>query len=150
MDIVNALETATSRKVKSIQADWGGEFRNQELETKLQQRGTKLKETVPYHSETNAVVERTNRTIFTMNRTLLCAAKMPKGMWNFASAWSAYTKNRVPHKSIGTSPIKRIFPETNIKKQRNNLRIFGENVVCFDYAVTDKLSARSYEGKIMW
>ena len=149
MEIIMALETATSRKVKGIQADWGGEFRNNELEAELRQRGTIMKETVPHHSETNAVVERANRTIFTMNRTILAAAKMPKGLWDYASAWSAYTKNRVPHKSIGTSPIKRMFPETDIEAQRSNLRKFGEKVVCYDYAPKDKLSARSYAGRII-
>ena len=93
MDIIVALETATSKRVKAIQADWGGEFRNQELEDELRQRGTTMKETVPHHSETNAVVERANRTIFTMNGTILAASKLPKGLWDHASAWSIYTKN---------------------------------------------------------
>ena len=69
MDIVTALETACRKntKVRTIEADWGGEFRNPKLEEALRQRGTTLKETIPHHSETNPVVERANPMIFTMH-----------------------------------------------------------------------------------
>ena len=71
MEIITALETACGKNttVRTIEADWGGEFRNQKLEEKLRQRGTTLKETIPHYSETNPVVERGNPTIFTMYRT---------------------------------------------------------------------------------
>ena len=99
--IINALEKATTHHVAQIQADWGGEFRNKELAKELQQRGITLKETVPRHSETNGIAERTNRTIFTMSRTaILASGDLPKSLWDKASAWAAYTKNRLPHKSL--------------------------------------------------
>ena len=108
-----------------------------------------MKETIPDYSETNAIVERADRTIFTMNRTILAEARLPKGMWHYASAWSAYVKNRVPHKSLkGASPMKRMFPETDLEGQRSNLSKFGEKVTCFDYTVTDTLSSRSFQGRI--
>lgn len=150
MDIISALKTACNEKVQIIQADWGGEFRNEKLETELMQRGTIKKETVPHHSETNPVVERANRTIFTMNRTIIAASRLPNGMWDKASLWSTYVKNRIPHKTLkGASPIKIMFPETHLQEQRRNLRKFGEKVRCFDYSVSDKLSPRFFEGRII-
>ena len=150
MNIVVALETVCEKQVKSIQADWGKEFRNQDLETELRQRGTTMKETVPYHRETNAVVERANRTIFTMNRIIIAQSGLPRGMWDYASAWSAHTKNRVPHKSLNNkSPIRILFPESDLTQQRANLRKFGEEVICYDYSITDKLSPRSFQGRII-
>ena len=138
-----ALETACGNgaKTKSIQADWRGEFRNQILEEELRSSGTILNETISHHSETNPVVERANRTIFTMNRTILAASGLFKGLWDHASAWSAYTKNRIPYKSLqGESPIHRMFHESDMTQQRNNLRVFGEKVASYNYITTDKLS----------
>jgi len=97
IEIINILEKAAEYLVKMIQADWGGEFRNKDLQTELRQRGIQLKETVPRHSETNAVAERANRTIFTMSRTALIAAEIPKGYWDKASLWAVYVKDRLPH-----------------------------------------------------
>ena len=87
VEIINALEKATTHQVSQVQADWGGEFRNKELSTELKQRGIILKETMPRHSETNAIAERMNRTILTMSRSAIIAAKnLPKSLWDKASA----------------------------------------------------------------
>jgi len=59
-----------------------------------------LKETVPKHSETNAIIVRANRTILETGRTVLNVAGIPKGNWGKASDRAAYTKNRVPHKTL--------------------------------------------------
>lgn len=151
MSIITSLETACNYgKVKAVQADWGGEFRNKELEEELRQRDTLMKETVPHHSETNPVVERVNSTIFTMNKTFIAQSGLPKGMWDKTSLWSAYVENRLPHRTLGgDSPIRKMFIESNLEEQRRNLWKFGEKVIYFDYQVTDKLSARSYEGRII-
>ena len=150
MDIIIALETACWEKVSTIQADWGGEFRNTELETELRHRGTKMQETVPHHSETNPVVERANRTIFSMNCTSLATSGLHKGPSDVVSAFSVYTKNRVPDKALnGASPRKRMFPETDLAAQRSNLRKFREKVICFAYDAQDKLSPTSYEARIV-
>jgi len=89
------LEKATNSQynVKFIQADWGGEFRNKNLQTELRQGGIQLKETVPQHSETNAVAERANCTILSMSRTALIAVELPKGYWDKVSVWAVYVKN---------------------------------------------------------
>lgn len=151
VETINALEKTTNNQylVSQIQADWSDEFRNKELATELRQRGITLKETVPHYSGTNAIAESMNRTIFTMNRTAIIASGLPKSLWDTVSAWSAYTKNRVPHKSLnGTTPVE-VFLKKDPVIERSNLRPFGQKVTCFDYEVQDKLSKRSYEGRIM-
>jgi transposase InsO family protein len=65
------LKLPATLKVCQVQADWGGEFRNDRLAENLRKRGIQLKETVPGHSETNGIIERTNRTIMAMNRTAI-------------------------------------------------------------------------------
>ena len=153
IEIINVLEKATIHQVSQIQADWGGEFRNKALASELKQRGITLKETVPRHSETNAIAERINRTILEMSRTAIIATNgtLPKSIWDKASAWAAYTKNRVPHKSLkGKTPIE-LFLEKDPVKARSNLRPFGQTVTCYDYEVraSDKLAPRSWEGQLV-
>ena len=80
---IKQLEVASNHKIQTIQADWGGEFRNNTLAQWCQNKGIKLKETVPHHSETNAVIERLNRTLQDMARTAMIAAGM-KGLWGDA------------------------------------------------------------------
>jgi len=118
---INEMEAATNLRLSKLQANWGGEFRNQELETELQQWGIILKPTIPKHSETNAIIERANRTILEMCRTVLISAGLPKGLWDKASDAMAYTKNRVPHKTLqGKTPIE-IFLSKDPVKERANL-----------------------------
>ena len=122
VEVLNILEKASEYPAKMIQADWGGEFHNKDLQTELRQRGIQLKETVPRHSETNAVAERANRTVFTMSRTALIGAEIAKGYWDKASLWAVYTKNRLPLKSLskGKTPIKLLL-NIHIEQQRANL-----------------------------
>ena len=126
---INLLENQTSHNVQSIQADWGGEFRNKDLETWCKKRGIELKETVPHHSETNAIIERLNRTLQDMARTVMIAAGV-KGLWGDAIQWAAYTKNRIPHKTLGISPIEALF---NKEVNRSNLRPFGQAIMIHLY-----------------
>ena len=110
-----------------------------------------MKETVPRHSETNTVVERANRTIFTISRTALIAANMAKGYWDKASPWAIYVKNHLPHKALpkGLTLIEILLPTTPSETLHSNLRPFEQKAKCFDYEVTDKLSVREYEGRII-
>ena len=57
---IKEIQLATGRKVRTIQADWGGEFKKGALNTWCKAKGIIQKETVAYHSETNAIVERLN------------------------------------------------------------------------------------------
>jgi len=84
-DLENQMEAATNLRVSQVQADWGGELQNTDLEKELKQRGIISKETVPRHSETNAAIEGANRTIVTMSRTALIGAGLPRGLWNRVS-----------------------------------------------------------------
>jgi len=84
-----------------------------------------------------------------MSRTGLIAAGLPKGLWDRASDSASYTKNRLPHKALGgKTPIEIILAKDPVN-ERKNLRPFGQRVSCYDYEVKDKLSARSYEGRII-
>ena len=103
---IKEIQLATGRKVKAIQADWGGEFKNGILNTCCKPKGIIQKEIVAYHSETNAIIERLNRTLQDIARTAMIGAEL-KGLWGDAIKWTAYTKNRIPHENLsGMTPAK--------------------------------------------
>ena len=130
-DTTDTLKQAIKQlgKPQSIQADWGGEFRNNAMAQWYHNKGIKLKETVPHHSETNAVIERLNRSLQDMARTAMIAAGM-KGLWGDAIQWAAYTKNRIPHKTTGKAPIEALMTKP---VNRNNLRPFGQHIMTHIY-----------------
>ena len=65
---ITQIETLTNQKVATIQADWGGEFRNNDLQQWCTKRGITTKPTKAYHHETNAIIERLNRTLQDMHQ----------------------------------------------------------------------------------
>ena len=146
---INLLENQTPHKVQSIQADWGGEFRNHDLTKWSKKRGIELKETVPHHSETNATIERLNRTLQDMARTAIIAAGT-KGLWGDAIQWAAYTKNRIPHKTLGKTPVEALFGKT---VDRSNLRPFGQQVMVHLYkdqrTGKDRMAARAVKARLI-
>ena len=142
-----ALENTTGNKTAFIQTDWGTEFNN--LKTWGTKRGTRTKETIPYHSETHAIIERLNRTLQDMARTAMIAAGL-KGLWGDAIQWAAYTKNRIPHKTLpkNQSPIEVLL---NRSVERTNLRPFGQKVMAHIYKEQreSRISERAIECRIM-
>ena len=142
-----AIENITGNKTAFIQTDWGTEFNN--LKAWGTKRGTRTKETIPYHSETHATIERLNRTLQDMARTAMIAAGL-KGLWGDAIQWAVYTKHRVPHKTLGQnkSPIEVLL---NKQIDRSNLRPFGQEVMAHIYKEQreSRMSERAIECRIM-
>ena len=143
---IKMLETQCSpHKVVQLQADWGGEFRNNELAVWCKKKGIQLKETVPRHSETNAIIERLNRTLQDMARTAMISSGLK--LWGDAIQWAAYTKNRIPHKSLNKSPMEALLGE---KIDRSNLRPFGQQVMIHLYKEerVDRMAPRAIRARI--
>ena len=128
---IKEIQLATGRKVKAIQADWGGEFKNGILNTWCKSKGIIQKETVAHHSETNAIIERLNRTLQDIARTAMIGAEL-KGLWGDAIKWAAYTKNRIPHENLTGMTPAQIFLLKEVPT-RSNLRPFGQRVMIHIY-----------------
>jgi len=84
-----------------------------------------------------------------MSHTALISAGLPKGLWDKASNAMAYTKNRVPHKTLQEKTPIEVFLQKDLVKERANLRPFGQQVIYYNYEVQDKLSPQSYEARII-
>jgi len=74
-----AFENITSKKVRALKTDHGGEYRSKDCLVWLANKGITLRPTVPYHGETNAVAERFDRAFKTMMRANVDV--MPKYLW---------------------------------------------------------------------
>ena len=74
-----------------------------------------------------------------------------KGLWGDAIQWAAYTKNRIPHKSLGNnqSPIEVLLNKKRV--DRSNLRPFGQKVMAHIYKEQreNRMSERAIECRIM-
>ena len=128
---IKEMQLATGQKVKAIQADWGGEFKNGALNSWCKTKGIVQKETVAYHSETNAIVERLNRTLQNIARTAMIGAEL-KGLWGDAIKWAAYTKNRIPHENLTGMTPAQVFLLKEVPT-RDNLRPFGQRIMIHIY-----------------
>lgn len=113
-------------QLKSIQTDWGGEFR---VFTKfLTEKGILHRLTCPHTSHQNGTVERKHRQIVEMGLTLLAQAQLPYKYWDHSFTTSVHLINRLPTAALTnfTSPYHALF---NKVPDYSTLRIFG--CVCF-------------------
>lgn len=63
--------------IKELQSDGGLEFNNSEVRSILQQKGIKIRMTMPYTPEQNGAAERENRTLVESGRSMFHAKDLP-------------------------------------------------------------------------
>lgn len=81
-----------------------------------------------------------------MGRVALIATNWSPGYWGNAVQCAAYTKNRVPHSTLGNKiPIEEFLAR---EVNRGNLRPFGKRVMAHLYT-EDKMEARAIEAFII-
>ena len=75
-----------------------------------------------------------------------------KGLWGDAIQWAAYTKNRVPHKTLGgKAPIELLLNNKTEGNSRSNLRPFGQKVMIHIYKGqrVDRMAPRAVEARLI-
>ncbi|KAJ0702566.1 putative RNA-directed DNA polymerase [Helianthus annuus] len=108
-------------KLKSIQTDWGGEFRN--LSSFFSSLGIIHRLSCPHTSEQNGTVERRHRHVVETGLTLLAQSHVPQRFWHFAFEIAVYLINRMPSRTNNnTSPFEHLFKTT---PNFSFLRVFG-------------------------
>ena len=86
------IKTQFNCNIKSLQSDWGGEFRN--VFTFLQHHGIHHRVSCPYPQEQNGAVERRNRIIIEKGLSLLAQSSLPQIFWEDAFKTATYLHNR--------------------------------------------------------
>lgn len=117
-----AVENQTSRKIKVLRTDNGGEYCGKEFENYLARHGIKHDKTIAYTPEQNGVAERMNRNIVERVRCMLTDAGLNKRFWAEAAATAAHLLNRIPCRGNNKTPEEMW---TNEIPDLSNLRVFG-------------------------
>ncbi|MFS7923079.1 putative RNA-directed DNA polymerase [Helianthus anomalus] len=124
---VTMAERQFNTKLKSIQSDWGGEFRN--LTSFFKSLGIIHRRSCPHTSEQNGIVERRHRHVVETGLALLAQSNLPQRFWQFAFETAVYLINRLPSRVCSNkSPFQHVF---NRKPDYSFLRVFG--CQCFPY-----------------
>ncbi|GAA0157982.1 transmembrane signal receptor [Lithospermum erythrorhizon] len=117
------VETKFERKIKTLQSDWGGEYRNLNL------LGITHQLSCPHTPSQNGAAERKHRHIVETGLTLLAKASMPLKYWDDAFSSAVYLINRLPNKSLDyMSPYQKVCGR---HPQYNLLKVFGCR--CYPY-----------------
>ncbi|CAH1438446.1 unnamed protein product [Lactuca virosa] len=115
------VERQFQTKLKSVQTDWGGEFRN--LSKFFSSLGITHRLSCPHTSEQNGVVERRHRHVVETGLTLLAQSGVPQRFWHYAFDTAVYLINRMPSRTNSNiSPFEHVFKH---KPDFSFLRVFG-------------------------
>jgi hypothetical protein len=118
---ITMVERQFNTKLKSVQTDWGGEFRK--LSPLFTQLGIIHRLSCPHTSEQNGTVERRHRHVVETGLTLLTQSGVPRKFWHFAFGTAVYLINRMPSRSNSSiSPFEHVFHH---KPKLTFLRVFG-------------------------
>ncbi|KAD3067192.1 hypothetical protein E3N88_35072 [Mikania micrantha] len=115
------VERQFNTKLKSVQTDWGGEFRN--LSSFFSSIGVIHRLSCPHTSEQNGLVERRLRHVVETGLTLLAQSHVPQRFWHFAFDTAVYLINRMPSRTNShLSPFELVFHRS---PDFSFLRVFG-------------------------
>lgn len=118
------LKCQTSKTMKCLRSDGGGEYCNLELKRYLDGEGIRHEFTTPHSPQSNGRAERKNRTLLDTARTLLTSSNLPSFLWAEAISNAVYTQNRMVRQGNSASPIELFFG----KKARAIFMEFGSPV----------------------
>ncbi|KAM0072744.1 putative RNA-directed DNA polymerase [Helianthus debilis subsp. tardiflorus] len=118
---ITMAERQFKTKLKSVETDWGGEFRK--LSPFFLEHGIIHRLSCPHTSEQNGVVERRHRHVVETGLTLLAQSHVPQKFWHFAFGTAVYLINRMPSRyNSHMSPFEHLFHR---KPDYSFLRVFG-------------------------
>ncbi|MBW0530705.1 hypothetical protein O181_070420 [Austropuccinia psidii MF-1] len=122
MQWIVQFEQLTSKKIKRLQSDNGGEFNSRVMEEFLRKEGIVHEKTLPYKHHQNGKIERTNRTLAEAARLMLIQAKLPTNFWTYAFQQASWVFNQVLHADQEKTPYEVVI---NQKPDMIMLRVFG-------------------------
>ena len=117
------VENCSSRKLKTLRTDNGGEYVSSEFGDYLKSEGIRHERTIPKTPEQNGVAERMNRTLVEAVRSMLTDAKLSHSFWAEAVSTAVYLKNRSPTKALKDMTLFEAW--TKEKPRIEHLRVFG-------------------------
>ena len=134
-------ENETSKKLKCLKYDHGGEYFSHEFEDYCSTNGMHRWQTISRTPQENGVAKRMNRTIMECTRSMRLHARLPLHIWAEAINTNVYLINRGP-----STPLGCCIPEetwTGKKVSYSFLKTFG----CEAFAHIDSKNRTKLESK---
>ncbi|CAA0811306.1 cysteine-rich RLK (RECEPTOR-like protein kinase) 8, partial [Striga hermonthica] len=133
------VEKQLGKSIKSLRSDHSGEYLSNEFGNYLTDNGITSQLTAPGTPQQNGVAERRNMTLMEMVRAMMSYSSLPDLFWGYALETTVYILNRVPSKSVPSTPLELW---SGHKPSLRHLRIWGSpaHVLRTD---TDKLEPRT-------
>ncbi|KAH9648557.1 hypothetical protein KPL70_025642 [Citrus sinensis] len=136
------VELESSKKIKCLRTDNGGEYTDGEFLAFCKQEGIQRQFTVAYTPQQNGVAERMNRTLTERIRAMLRTAGLPNSFWAEAAKTACYIVNRSPSTAIGLKTAMEMW--TGKPADYSYLHAFGCPVyVMYNAQERTKLDAKS-------
>ncbi|KAL0298224.1 UNVERIFIED_CONTAM: Copia protein [Sesamum calycinum] len=98
------VENQREMNFKVLRTDRGREYLSEQFKRICEDKGIIRHLTIPYAPQQNGVAERRNQTLLEMARSMMAQANLPISFWGDAILTAAYILNRVPSKSIPSTP----------------------------------------------
>ncbi|KAH9656595.1 hypothetical protein KPL70_022738 [Citrus sinensis] len=118
------VETQTSRKIKVLRSDNGGEYTSDPFLQVCQNEGIKRHFTVRHTPQQNGVAERMNRTLLEKVRCMLSNASLDKKFWAEVVSYASHLVNRLPSAAIGGKTPMEMW-SGKYAQDYDSLRVFG-------------------------
>ena len=117
------VENQSSRKIRALRSDNGGEYTSGEFNDFYQKAGIKRELIVPYNPQQNGVAKRKNMTVCEASRAMMCDQDLLASLWVEVGCTSAYVQIRCHHAILDQKTPEEVF--TGEKLDAGYLRIFG-------------------------
>ncbi|KAL0350110.1 UNVERIFIED_CONTAM: Retrovirus-related Pol polyprotein from transposon TNT 1-94 [Sesamum radiatum] len=98
------VENQREMNFKVLRTDKGREYFSKQFKRICEDKRIIRHLTIPYTPQQNGVAERRNRTLLEMARSMMAQANLPISFWGDAILTAAYILNRVPSKSVPSTP----------------------------------------------
>lgn len=121
------IHTQFNCLIRSLQTDWGGEYRN--VSNFLKTHGILHRVSCPHTHEQNGAVERRNRIIVEKGLTLMAQASIPNQFWEHAFQTATFLHNRTITPVLSyLSPYQKLYSQI---PDYTSLKTFG--CLCYPF-----------------
>ena len=100
------VKNQTEKSIKVFRSDRGGEYLSSEFFDYLKGYEILSEWILPYMPQLNSIAERKNRTLLDMVWSIMCSMDLSVSFWGYVLETAAYILNRVPSKSVTSTPYK--------------------------------------------
>jgi len=103
------VEKLTSKNIKTLRSDNGGEYTSKELVSFCKEVGIRRELIFPHNPQQNGVVERKHRTIEESIKEMMNDQTLSMFLWGEEAMTVVYIQNRIPHRILKNMTLEESF-----------------------------------------